>query len=587
VKLRQIVPLVTIIMFLTVSIVISAPPLPHNVEGRVLYPGGAGVENGILVRILDFNNSQEIGTEVDAPPAPPLAGSYSAVVNGTTGDLIIVRSWNATHYGESNATLLETTTTIDVTLNITRPSEANVTILSPNNDTEFNISVTFNITANVTILGGQDGTGCEAQIKFGNVSVINVTSSNTTSLGSIGLGSTVTVSFEVRGFALGFSNATINVSCDSDGVNFERLNSDTVFNLTILDEARPIINLIAPVNNSVNKTNNNMTFRYNVTDGSLVPNCSLIINSNNNLTDESVQRVVEQNFSLVLPNGVYNWSVNCTDAVGNTGSSATYNLTIEVFSPNITFINVTQSIILAAGSTFDVECNFTVEDLNNISDISNVNATFFFFQNSSTDPDDNNVHYSNSSCTETGSSTNTINYTCGFSILYYAVNGTWNCNATAIDQQSFTDSRIINTTIDPLFALNTSTNLIDYLNSTIGSTSVEVIVNITNLGNQPINITVRGYGGNDPVAGNGSAMICPTNNISIENERFSVFSGAFNSKTTLNYTSKHMNFTIPKQTSASQKINSSYWQIFIPVTTPTLGNGICNGTVIFQAEVSN
>ncbi|MBR9692145.1 hypothetical protein GOV06_05165, partial [Candidatus Woesearchaeota archaeon] len=108
-------------------------------------------------------------------------------------------------------------------------------------------------------------------------------------------------------------------------------------NLTILqlDSTPPNITLISPANNTLNTTTNNITLVYNVTDGTGIANCSLILNGAINLTNSSVTNNGVNFFTPTLPDGQYNWSVNCTDSSSNRneGSSVTYNLTIDATPP--------------------------------------------------------------------------------------------------------------------------------------------------------------------------------------------------------------------------------------------------------------
>ena len=105
---------------------------------------------------------------------------------GNDNDFILVTAWNATLFGRSNATLLSSSTTIDVVLNRTRGSEPNVTITEPVNNSVKNTSKKFNVTANIKILGN-DATGCSAVISFSN-DAANITPDQTYAkqLGDIG-----------------------------------------------------------------------------------------------------------------------------------------------------------------------------------------------------------------------------------------------------------------------------------------------------------------------------------------------------------------------------------------------------------------
>jgi hypothetical protein len=128
--------------------------------------------------------------------------------------------------------------------------------------------------------------------------------------------------------------------------------------------------------------------------------------------------------------------------------------------------------------------------------------------------------------------------------------------------------------------LNLSELILNYGDVSAGSTSSDKIMNITNYGNMPMNITVYGYGGDDPVLGDGYAMTCISGyNISIDNHRYSELSGrTFAQKKQLTSTAQHLNMTIQKQTLPNAlKINSTYWQLNVPPMEVTR----CNGTVVF------
>ena len=565
-----------------ITLVNSQPAVPKNIKGFVYDSSGGGMPNGIPVRIIDQTNPSEANTEVFAPPVFP--GAYSTTIIGTTGDSVYAIAWNSTNYGLTNATLDASTTEINITMNLTRPSELNVTIIAPANETQNNVTIPFNITINVTNLGNQQGTGCDLQILFSNESMLNVTTSNVNNLGIINIGETVTSIFEVVGGGVGSVNVTINGSCDTDGINIERENNDTI-TLILIDEIPPVPFLVDPANNTLNTTVNNVTFTYNVTDTSIVQSCSLIINGTINQTDSTITKNTNQTFSLELANGDYNWSINCTDIYGNVGSSFIYNISIFVFDPTVLIYYSPASVSLVAGVGAQLNCNFTVEDLNGEADINTVNSTFYFVNNASSDPDDNNVHYSNSSCTQQTALGNQRNYSCSFFITYYAVNGTWLCNGTAVDDGGNLGSNTSNITVDPLFALNTSTSLIDYGDLGMNQISQEFIVNVTNLGNQPLDVSLRGYGGADPVSGNGLSMVCNTNNITVGQQRFSPTTSAYVAKTALSSSEQSLGYTLPKQTTASLSTNTSFWQIEVPGTEPPLGEGFCNGTIIFEAEL--
>jgi hypothetical protein len=264
--------------------------------------------------------------------------------------------------------------------------------------------------------------------------------------------------------------------------------------------------------------------------------------------------------------------VNITNAKPEVLNTSVY----EAF--NFTLRNVT----ITAGYTKSVFCNATVRDWDGFNDIIQVNASIWHELTANyTSPNDNNSHYTNRSCTFNASSSNYTGwFVCTFDVLYYSNNGTWYCNVTAMDNANKTGSRVGNTTFLPVYALNV-TDGIDYGNVAVEGTSVDILANITNLGNMGINVTVEGYGIRK---GDGLAMNCTANgNITVDNERFALTSGvSWDDKTPLTsgVATKIVNLTMPKQTLPDTYItNNTYWQLYIPPNPA----GNCSGFVIFTA----
>lgn len=577
--------ILTLILTITITatLIKAAPPEPQTIEGKIYNDGGTGAENGIPIIINNTNTTQIFYTEVNAPPVPPLYGSYSASINGSTGDIVTVTAYNNTHYGQTQALLNKKTTTVDVTMNITRNSEANITITNPENNTNYNISQIFNLTTNMTVLGS-DGTNCNVTIDITDNTIISLnTGTNITNqLGNINIGQYSTTNFELMANNSGSVNITVIALCSPDGIKFENLNTYTIYNINVEDTTPPNIQLINPENNTENKSTNEIDFTFNVTDSTNIQNCTLIINGQPNKTKTPITKDTTQTIAQNLTNGQYNWSIQCTDQYLNTGNSTTRNLTISVYFPKITRMTIDQNIMLNAGTTKKINCNITIEDENGATDITGSNITFYHYTSNPQSIDNNNNHYTNTTCIETNSLNNQKNYTCTINIQYYANNGTWYCNASSTDQQELTNTNSTNTIIQPLYALNTSNNIIDYGQVQAGQTSNEIELNITNLGNMPINISTKGYGSQDPVIGNNLAMMCNNgNNITITNQRYdTVQSTPFNAKKTLQSINQDVQETINKQTIPSlQQIQQSYWQIQIPGSPITQ----CNGTIVLTA----
>jgi hypothetical protein len=572
----------------------DAQPSPHNVEGRVFHSDGVtGVENGIPVLINNTNATNTfVYTQVSAPPAPQFRGSYSATINGSDNDTIEAWAWNATYYGYNRTNLSATTTRLNIVLTTLRPSEPNVTILVPQNNTLINISRVLYFNATIGIMGGQDGTNCNATISFSNEQVVNITQDQnfTNQLGNMVLGTSKTTRWNVSALSTGYTNVTVLAQCSSDGINFAKLHVQTSYNITVQDIIAPNITLLSPLNNTLLTADiTNYTdayFYYTVLDGSPIKNCTLVLNNRLNVSNTSVARGVQQFLRERLVVGDYNWSVNCTDnstlPLTNTGGTFYYNVSIiPNLPPVVQSILLTTPFDLAPASTTFFSCNGTVYEPNNISDIVRVNATLFQDSIGGNGPDDNNDHYTNASCHSVSNSTYYANYTCGFSLQYYANNGTWQCNITATDSAPNIGFENRTFAINELLAVEVSPNVIDY--GKLQATNIspdDVNMTVTNRGNVPFNVTVEGYG---EIPLDGLAMRCDTGTVPIGNQRYSVnHSLLFGTMVPLTGTATEIkNLTLAQRTNDAAlglSSNMTYWKLQLP----TLVQGNCNGTVVFR-----
>lgn len=255
-------------------------------------------------------------------------------------------------------------------------------------------------------------------------------------------------------------------------------------------------------------------------------------------------------------------------------------------------INNGNNVVLTDGTITPTVCNVTVRDYNGNQDIRNLNVTFF--DNTTSNrfaPEDNNTLYYNTtpSCTNTTLDAVTLRFTCSMDLLYYTNNGTWTCYADVNDSTGYRYNLSNNTIIEPLYAINIS-NVIDYGDMAVNDVSLtSEIVNITNTGNQQINISVWGWGGNDTSLsrGNGYAFLCDHGNISVGYERYNVADLAWAAMTPLSSSATDVaGFTVVSQTNDSAPIppyNQTFWRLFVPPNP----FGQCNGTVVFEAELAN
>ena len=256
-------------------------------------------------------------------------------------------------------------------------------------------------------------------------------------------------------------------------------------------------------------------------------------------------------------------------------------LGIAIFdSTNASLRNVT----LTAGGLKSITCNASVRDWNGFNDIVYVNATLYYINNQSFNPDDNNTHYTNASCTLNSSTgTYTGYYQCIFpNVQYYANNGTWYCNVTDMDTFNTTGNLANTTVFYPVYALNVSDG-IDYGGVAVQDFSPNVTANISNIGNMAINITVQGYGAN---LGDGLAMNCSLGgNITVANERFSIPDLPWASMTPLSNGPQNLTgLTMPKSVNGAIVTNTTHWELYVDSTNNP--GGSCSGYVLFMAQAS-
>jgi len=558
-----------VILFLKLA---NAPvPEPHGIAGYV-HNNNSNVQvpAGIPFKV----NETVTGDLVqDVTGIGPFGGRYSVVVSGNDWDDVVITAWNVTHYGRRNISLQGDMDNINLSLNMTRPSELNITITFPQNNTLLNVSTAFNITVNITAIGGQNALGCNATITINDAAVLIFnTETSKHELGNIALGTMIQTNWSVTANHTGSTNISVYGICQNSGENFDNLNNPKISNITVQDTVAPGIVLYSPANNTLNRTHNAILFFYNATDNGNILNCTLVLNGAKNISNSSIIKNQIINFSQTLPNGNYNWSINCTDEALNVGASEIRNLSVNVVTLAISNLKITSPINLQVANITEIFCNATVAGA------SKVNATLFYATVAPYAPDDNNIHYSNASCASGNE------YACSFKLWYYANNGTWICNITAEDEQGGVLSSNISTIVNTLVAIEISPDVVDYGSLVAGATSAFITVNVSNMGNIPLDLNMYGYGSN---INDELSMNCTVGVISINYTRFALNTSiTYENMTNLSgmmETPSFVNISLPKQNSSTIVKNYTYWKLQAPAMLVTN----CTGSLVFGAIIDS
>ncbi len=254
--------------------------------------------------------------------------------------------------------------------------------------------------------------------------------------------------------------------------------------------------------------------------------------------------------------------------------------------------NPVQEIDLTPASTRLVQCVGVARDFDGESTISTVRAEFFNVASSSFgSADDNNVHYSNESCTVNAGYGNAqeVAYECSATVLYYANEGAWNCTVEVFDTFNVSGSATNQTTINVLLALSVP-SVLDFGLVNTSEVTPEQQFNVTNAGNTLVNLSLSGYA---RTINDGHFMNCSfgETNISIEHAKYNLTSANTGALTLgqveLLYTNLTSTVTIAdfalshrqNDTDDVGATNQTYWRTYVPPTA----DGSCSGNLVLGA----
>jgi hypothetical protein len=265
---------------------------------------------------------------------------------------------------------------------------------------------------------------------------------------------------------------------------------------------------------------------------------------------------------------VVSWNVNATVNVTNAPPTISNVLLDDLLA------SPANQIDLSAGGISLVYCNGSINDTNGYLDIASARAVIYdgALANPSS-ADNNETHYSNTTCTLSVGSGLSRDASCAFNVRYYANNATWTCNLTAFDLDNANGTGTDTAAVNLLVALNISTSILNYGNIAPLAESASVTETITNHGNWQIDMVL-----------NGTAMPCSSiGTIPVSAQHYNVTGTGVTYATMIPLSGSPVTetlFNLAKRTDASgDTTRTTYWKIVPPVAT----KGVCSGNVTIEA----
>ena len=118
------ISVILVIALSTMAPLTSAQAIPHGIKGTVYMSDGVTpAPRGTHFSVNDTTSGYYIEGTTGGPslPGDPFRGYYSVSIMGEDGDEVIIKAWNATHYGITVVTLVGDMEGIDVIINIPLP----------------------------------------------------------------------------------------------------------------------------------------------------------------------------------------------------------------------------------------------------------------------------------------------------------------------------------------------------------------------------------------------------------------------------------------------------------------------------------
>lgn len=304
--------------------------------------------------------------------------------------------------------------------------------------------------------------------------------------------------------------------------------------------------------------------------------------------------------SVLLIMGLVILSLTSISSTVIAGENLTTNVSVGNSAPIVHTVtcspisdgNFTPSV----GANKTLYCWAIIEDGNGYGDINQNTLDTNFYDDTINGGDDLNSHYSNgtgsgaaTNCTWTSASGTNITVNCSYNIRYFinpSDNG-WTISFNVTDGSSVTDTNATILGVETTLGLDVKNSSIEYGALALGGESQKV-VNITNTGNQQIDVMLResdtsgsgvGYldcpSLNDLATDNGS-----TSGIKYNTTSFNWPQGISLTGTSSQYNEFNLDFYSATGTADGENTKNIYWRIKIPSTGIS---GVCSGQTEFIA----
>lgn len=180
------------------------------------------------------------------------------------------------------------------------------------------------------------------------------------------------------------------ISC-SDGFN-SNISEKRIINISVPDMQAPSIELVYPINNTINTTNNTPSFIF-IPDDDIanILSCTLWLNETvsgmpqpygtNPSATKGINATITANKSL--SNANYTWWINCSDGDNsNISSTRVIKIYVDVNAPIVSLVSPSQNSNIIDFSAVNFTCTATDDiHLKNISLYSNYNGIWQFIEN--------------------------------------------------------------------------------------------------------------------------------------------------------------------------------------------------------------